>query len=179
MSEMITPYTISVSALLISLLSLLFQEFQWRRSNRPIVSAYICDAKEVRADSKVDLFNLVLINSGPIPASNIRLQVKESDLKKIFSDVITEQEKEIVKVCFDEESNVALLLNGEKAETYFGRSEHIGNGKCRGLEYDAWLPVKITYYDLNKRKYKTKIKLKIRDSYGFGGSILKITKSSS
>lgn len=176
---MITPYTISVAALTISLVSILFQQIRWRESNRPIVSAYICDAKEVRADSKVDFFNLVLINSGPIPASNIRLQVQESDLNKIFSDDITEPEKELVKVCFDEESNVALLLNGEKAETYFGRSEHIGSEKCRGLEYDAWLPVKITYYDLNKHKYKTEIKLKIRDSYGFGGAVLKITKQPS
>ncbi len=93
MTELITPYTISVSALTISLVSLLFQQIRWRESNRPIVSAYICDAKKGGNISKASWFNLVFINSGAIPASNVCLQVKESDLNKIFSDDIKEVEK--------------------------------------------------------------------------------------
>lgn len=177
MPEIITTISVSAAiATIISLFSILLQELRWRRSNRPIVSAYICDAEKGREIGKVDSFNLVLVNSGAMPAINVCLRAKESDLNKIFSGDTEESEKQVVKICFDEESSVSLLLNGEKVETYFGTSEHIGNGKCRGLEYDAWLPIKITYYDLNKHKYDTEIKLKIRDSYGFGGAVLGKTR---
>ena len=176
---MITPYTISVAALTISLVSLLFQQIRWRESNRPIVSAYICDARKERDVNKWCSFNLVLVNSGAVPASNIRLHAKQSDINKIFSEEIKEVYKEVVINCFDKKRIIPLLLNGEKIETFFGNAERIGHGKWIGLEYDSFLPIKITYCDLNRKRYQTKLKLKVRDSYGFGGAVLKITKQPS
>ena len=179
MPELITPYTISVSALLISLLSLLFQEFQWRRSTRPIVSAYLCNTfPNEKISSSVDL-NLIIINTGTMPATDIRIRAKESDIKKIFGDEINEVDKDIVTNCFDNKRTTPLLLNGNKAETFFGHCEQINATSWKGLKYDSWLPIKITYRDLNKRKYRTSIKLKLRDSYGFGGAVAELTKTSS
>ena len=101
MPELITPYTISVAAFTISLISLLFQQVRWRESNRPIVSAYLCNTfPNEKISRSVDL-NLIIINTGTMPAIDIRIRAKESDIKKIFGDEINEVDKDIVMNCFD------------------------------------------------------------------------------
>ena len=180
MFEIIT--TISVAAAIssiISLFSLLLQELRWRRSNRPIVSAYLYDVRKDREIGTSVSFNLVLINTGNIPAVDICIRAKESDIENIFSNDIKQVSKDIVMGIFNKKRNIPLLLNGDKTETFFGHAERIGLGIWKGLEYDAYLPVEITYMDLNKRKYKTEINIKVRDSYGFGGAVLEIKKQSS
>ena len=172
MPELITPYTISVTALTISLVSLLFQQVRWRESNRPIVSAYLSNAiPEDIKSTKIIAFKLVLVNTGNIPATNIRISAKKSDIEKIFFDNTDKETKSIVEDCFEEKSEVALLLNGEKIETAFGISEYLNGLKWKGLKWDRiWLPITITYKDLNKKRYRSSLKLRLRDRNGFGGS---------
>ncbi len=177
MQEIITPYIFSASALTASLVSLLFQGMLWRRSNRPIVSAYICDAEPEDKSKKTFPFKLVLINTGNMPATNIYFSAKESDIEKIFEQGTEDIRKSIVANCFENDSEVPLLVNGERIETTFGFSGDIGNNKRTGLKYDAWLPVRITYYDLSSRKYTSSLKLRIRDREGFGGAVFNIKKS--
>lgn len=177
MQKIITPEVVSTSAIVISLLSLLFQGMLWRRSNRPVVSAYICDAEPEDKSKKSFAFKLVLVNTGNMPATNIYLSAKESDIEKIFEQGTKDIRKSIVTNCFKKDSEVPLLVNGERIETAFGFSEDIGNNEKTGLKYDAWLPVRITYYDLSSRKYTSSLKLKIRDRESFGGAVFNIQKS--
>ncbi len=177
MEEIITPYIFSASALTASLVSLLFQGMLWERSNRPIVSAYLCDANPENKNSNSVAFKLVLANTGNMPATNICLTAKKTDIEKIFEDGTEEIPKNIAMRCFDKYHLLPLLLNDERIETAFGFSKHVGTDKRTGLKYDTWLPVRITYYDLNSRKYTSSLKLRIRDREGFGGAVFNIQKS--
>ncbi|MCW5198569.1 hypothetical protein VU06_02330 [Desulfobulbus sp. F3] len=177
MQEIITPEVVSTSAIVISLLSLLFQGMLWRRSNRPVVSAYLCDADPENKNSNSVAFKLILANTGNMPATNIRLSVKESDIEKIFEDGTEEILKNTAMRCFGKYPLLPLLLNDERIETAFGFSEHVGTDKRTGLKYDTWFPVKKTYYDLTSRKYTSSLKLRIRDREGFGGSVFTIQKT--
>ncbi|MCI5121509.1 MAG: hypothetical protein D3908_10030 [Candidatus Electrothrix sp. AUS4] len=172
MKQVITPYIFSTSALTISLLSLLFQGILWRKSNRPIVSAYLRNViPEDIKNYNVIALGLVLINTGNMPATNIRISAKKSDIEKIFYEDIDDETRNIVTDCFEKKSEVALLLNGEKIETAFGISKRTGYRKWKGLKCgETWLPIRITYKDLNKRRYCSSLKLRLRDPYGFGGS---------
>ncbi|MCI5125613.1 MAG: hypothetical protein D3925_14350 [Candidatus Electrothrix sp. AR5] len=113
-----------------------------------------------------------------MPATNIRLYAKKIDIEKIFHEDVDDETIKIATDCFEKKSKVALLLNGEKMETAFGISEYTGNLTWKGLKWDdTWLPIKVTYKDLNKRKYHSLLELRLRDTDGFGGSSFDFEKN--
>jgi len=163
----IAQYGISVTALLISISSFVFAIKSWHQSNRPIVVAYI---EEHSMGVNSATFNLVLSNTGNRPAVNIKLSALKDDIEKIFEENIDDVTKNGIFNCFKEVSEVALLKNNSSIVTSFGSFE--GPYKNRkGLKYDSWLPIEITYKDLRANKYKEKLPLKVRGLKGFGGGI--------
>lgn len=163
----IAQYGISATALLISISSFIFAIKSWHQSNRPIVVAHI---EEHSMGINSATFNLVLSNTGNRPAVKIKLNASKDDIEKIFEEKIDDVTKEGIFNCFKEESEVALLKNNTSIVTSFGSFE--GNYQNRkGIKYDSWLPIEITYKDLRAKKYKEKVPLKVRGLKGFGGGI--------
>ncbi len=169
----ILQYGLSIIAILISVWSFLFARKSWQEANRPIVVAYI------EVDSFNDAFvtfNLILSNIGNRPAINIQLLAKNKDIEKIFEDNISKSIKDGIFECFKKNNKVALLKNDMSIVTAFGHSERVGEHR-KGIAYDSWLPIKITYRDLNCKEYTEKMSLKMRGTDGFGGSIWKSRKN--
>ena len=165
--SVIAQYGISATALLISISSLMFAVKSWHQSNRPIVVAYI---EEHSMGVNAATFNLILANTGNRPAVNIKLIARKDDIVKIFEEKIDNVTKEGIFNCFENDSEVALLKNDSLITTSFGSFEgHYKNRK--GIKYDSWLPIEITYKDLHGKKYKEKVPLKVRGLKGFGGGI--------
>lgn len=163
----IVQYGISTTALLISISSFVFAIKSWHQSNRPMVVAYI---EEHSMGVNCATFNLVLKNTGNRPAVNIKLNARKDGIEEIFEEKIDNVTREGIFNCFQNDSEVALLKNGTSIVTSFGSFEgHYQNRK--GIKYDSWLPIEITYKDLRAKKYKEKVPLKIRGLKGFGGAI--------
>jgi hypothetical protein len=165
--SVIAQYGISAIALLISISSLIFAVKSWHQSNRPIVVAYI---EEHSMGVNAATFNLTLANTGNRPAVNIKLIARKDDIEKIFEEKIDNVTKEGIFNCFENDSEVELLKNDSSITTSFSSFEgHYKNRK--GIKYDSWLPIEITYKDLRGKKYKEKVPLKFRGLKGFGGGI--------
>lgn len=70
---------IAIAALLVSLCSLLFSFFSWKRSSRPIVTAAVQTHK---SGNQAITYNLVILNSGTIPAKNVRIKAAPDSLEQ-------------------------------------------------------------------------------------------------
>lgn len=162
-----------MTAIIISLLSLVFAIKSWHQSNRPIDVAYI---DEDSMGMNLVTYNLVLANTGNRPAINIRIHATSEDIEKIFEENTPQSEKDIIRHCFEKESEVALLKNGTEILTSFGHYERQGN-VTKGLKYDSFLPIKVMYSDLNNKKYSSSMSLKVRGLYGFGGAVWQKSKN--
>jgi hypothetical protein len=65
---------IAIAALFVSLASLIISVYIFRRSRRPIVTVAV---KTHSGGDEAICYDLVVRNSGPIPARNIRIQLAE------------------------------------------------------------------------------------------------------
>ncbi|WP_146388000.1 hypothetical protein [Luteimonas marina] len=168
------PVAISIGALFVSLVSLYFTRRFWLQSNRPIVTAFVDEHSELRTAST---FNLIISNSGNRPAVNIRLHADADRVSSLHGEGATEQMMEGITRCFEEESMVALLRNGEDLSTAFGS---FGVEKSsRQLNYGVQIPILVTYEDLDGRRYKGRMPLKVFARNGFAGAVWSKSKPSS
>ena len=155
----------SVIALLISFWSAYTVRRLWYQTHRPIVSAVV---RENSSGVGTCLFDLVLINSGNRPATDISFEVKEKDIEKIIIKNTPEEKKQELINIFNC-AKIQQLLAGEEAKTFFFAFSTKPNNSVDILEYESQMPVVIHYSDLEKRKYTSKQNLYIRDNKGFGG----------
>lgn len=157
----------SVIALLISFWSAYTVRRLWYQAHRPIVSAAI---RENSSGIGTVLFDLVLLNSGNRPATEIQLLAKETDIDKILITTVSKEKRKEVYDLF-KRSKIQLLPNGEEAKTFFYAYAVNPKNSMDILDYESQLPITIHYRDLENRLYTSKQVLYVRDHIGFGGSI--------
>ena len=147
----------------------------WYQANRPIVSAVI---KTNTSGVGYSLFDLVVINSGNRPATNIFLSASQSDIDKILLENIGESYREEMYQIFSKKySRIQLLVNGDKATTALFAFATNPTQSVEILKYEAELPIVINYQDLDGKKYTSNLSLYVRDANGFGGSMWEKSKS--
>ena len=166
MQDIGLPTWISLAALAASVISLYFARRFWLQSNRPIVTAFV---DEHSSGNMATAFNLVLSNTGTRPAVNVQLHAEPAMITRLFGDGVTDVMAEEIRSCFSSRSRVALLRNGEELTTAFGP---YGREKSsQQINYGAEIPILITYQDLDRRRYKAHMPLKVFARHGFGGAI--------
>jgi hypothetical protein len=151
-------------AIVVSLLSLWFSYRSWLRSNRPIVVAAI---EAFRGGNLAIALNLVVMNVGNRPALRVRLNAKKSDIVNCLYDSADHSFEETIYRCFSDQAEIPLLLDGKNAINSFGFLS-INKGTSSWIDKSV-LPIEMTYFDLDGRKYKSKLKLVIKGEKGFAG----------
>jgi uncharacterized repeat protein (TIGR01451 family) len=150
---------IAIAALLVSLCSLLFSFFSWKRSSRPIVTAAVQTHK---SGNQAITYNLVILNSGTIPAKNVRIKAAPDSLEQALGTDATPENKERWLACFGR--TVLLLQRGESIRCAFGTTRLNNAGFWK---HKAVIPITITYEDWFGWKYTDKQKIQITGSDSF------------
>jgi len=163
MAWSIANLTVALVALIVSLAALGLSIHFWRREFRPIVSA------AVRTHSGGHLattYDLMIQNSGAIPAKNIRLRADESALAAAFAQGANEPDKEHWLECFRIDPAISLLQNGDRTSCSFGTTRPHDAGFWK---QGATIPIVIAYEGWFGRKYVERQNIKIADSNSFTG----------
>ena len=117
---------IAIFALLVSFFSLIVTIRYASKSFRPIVTAAV---KTHSGGNEAIIYNLVIKNSGSIPARQVRIQVEENQLAQAFgADSCDEHYRRIWLACFSSSNEVSLLQNGDSVSCSFGTTK----GETRG-----------------------------------------------
>ncbi|WP_295582825.1 hypothetical protein [uncultured Lamprocystis sp.] len=169
-SASIALFAAGVSAVgaLIAFFSVFIARKNWRDSNRPVVSAYV---DEESGGAGITIFNLFLKNTGNRPATLIQLHAAEADIERIIAEQAESKRREHIKTVFSEESRLAILHPEETLVTSFGLASTSPNEQW--LKYGEEFPVQVTYRDLEGRKYKSHLFIRVRPREGFGGGVWK------
>jgi hypothetical protein len=161
------PSTITVDtlvaliALVVSILSFTYSFYFWRRSFRPIVTAAV---RTHKGGNVLIVYNLVLLNSGMIPAKNITIKPDQSSLDLAFGEDATPANKTRWLAAFDEANGISILQNGAQISCGFGTT---GIGDAGFWKYDSKISVVIEYEGWFGKKYKQPQELQIIDSESF------------
>jgi hypothetical protein len=147
--------------LLISFCSLLASVYFWRRSFRPIVSAAV---KTHAAGNEAILYDLVVLNSGTVPARNIRIKATEKSLTSAFGRDASAENKERWLACFNQV--IGLLQNNDRVSCSFGTTKVADGGFWK---HNAAISITIVYEGWFGRKYNDKQNIQIADSNSFTG----------
>jgi hypothetical protein len=157
--------TVSSIALLISFISLGVTVYHRRQSFRPIVSAMV---KTRKAGPKGIAYDLVVLNSGTLPARNIRVTTDQSSLRAALGHGASEHTEETWLAAFNE--TIYVLHNNASVSCSFGTTERDDAGFWK---YNADIQIIISYEHWFRRwrfgRYKEKQKIKIADSDSFTG----------
>lgn len=154
-------------AIAISLASLYFSRRSWLQSNRPIVTAFV---SEYSSGPGITVFNLVVSNSGNRPAVGVQLLATSQDIESIIDEKAQDQRKEAIRRCFSKDAAISLLRNGEELKTAFGgyfeqRPDDVW------LKYEREIEIEVRYLDLEGKRYRARMPLKIFAREGFAGSV--------
>lgn len=154
--------SISIIALLIAVLSYHFSIRSWRETNRPIVTAKV-DTHS--SGNKGTALNLVVSNTGNRPAKNIRLSADTEYLKSFLNEKINEL-PESIQCCFSDRGIIPILENGREVTNSFGTiatDAPVWKG-------DQTTEIRLSYEDLDGRKFSHLIPIFITNNKGFAGS---------
>lgn len=138
----------------------------WRKTNRPIVSAFV---ETKSAGNVATTYNLLIINSGNRPAVNIRLKLKINieEFKELVTQELSNSNVEAILKCFGDEGEIPLLINQDTTSNYFGITSVKPEDNI--WKYGTSFPAEIIYWDLEGRKYTSKLRLVIKYSKAFAG----------
>ena len=128
---------VAATALAISLASLLISFDIWTRSFRPIVTAAV---RTHEAGNIAIAYDLVLLNSGTIPARNIRITATEEALGPTFGKGASVEDKQRWLAGFN--SVIPILHNNAQTSCSFGTTQADDAGFWK---YDATIPIVIRY----------------------------------
>jgi len=148
-------------ALAISLCSLLISFGVWRRSFRPIVTVTV---KTHAAGNGAILYDLVLLNSGAIPAKNILVTAEAGSLASALGADATAENKARWLACFGRVLHI--LHNNDRTSCSFGTTQANNGGFWK---HDATIQVSITYEGWFGWKYRDQQNVRIADSDSFTG----------
>lgn len=150
-------------ALVVSFMSLLLSVHFWRKSFRPIVTAMV---KTHAGGDEAILYNLVLLNSGTIPAKRIRITADPTSLAMALGSDATLENRNRWLGCFEQEVSVPVLHNGDKISCSFGTTKGIDAGFWK---YKSTVKVNIIYQGWFGSEYEEQQELQILDSKSFTG----------
>jgi len=148
-------------AFFISLFSAGFTYFVWQRSARPIVTVAV---KEHQSGNVAITYNLEVVNSGTIPAKNVRIMTEQGSLAAALGADATEENRQRWLACFDRV--IILLRPNEPTTCAFGLTKANDTGFWK---YKAVIPVTISYEDWFGSKYAEKQNIQIFSSDSFTG----------
>lgn len=156
---------LSSCALIVSIISLGLSVHFWRRSFRPIVTASV---RTHSAGNVTALFDLEILNSGTLPAKNIRLKAKDEDIHKALGKDASDENKRRWLCCFEVTRVINVLHNNEKTRCSFGTSKADDQGFWK---YDSTFPITIEYEGWFGKKYIQNQELQIINSDSFTGFV--------
>ena len=154
---------VAAASLLVAISSLTLTWLLWRKTNRPILTAWIASA--AGGDKGIAL-NIVLENSGNRPAKDIRLITTK---KHVLAALNHPGETEIpgdARSCFFSSKQISVLANGKRMTNAFG---YLG-GKPGAWKSGAVIPLVIEYKGLENENYRAKMSLILVDDNGFAQS---------
>jgi hypothetical protein len=128
---------IALVALLVSLCSFLISLDIWRRSSRPIVTVAV---KTNAGGNQAILYDLVVLNSGTLPAKNVRINAEKNSLALALGGDATEPNKKRWLACFGEV--IPILHPNEKTSCSFCTTQADDTGFWK---YRATLRLTVTY----------------------------------
>ena len=134
-------------------------------SNRPVVTAFV---DEESSGVGTTVFNLHVRNSGSRPATEIQLCAPR-DVEKLFAAAAADDRREYIKQVVTVEGVIPVLHADEELITSFGVAS-IQETQA-WLEYGEQVRVKLHYRDLEGRKYRSKVLLRLKPRHGFGGGV--------
>ena len=156
---------IAFVAFIVSAISLGLSISFWRKSFRPIVTATV---KTHSAGNDAITYNLVLLNSGTIPAKNVVIKADETSLSSAFGSDATPENKKMWLACFAKETQIPILHNGDHVSCSFGMT----TGSATGFwKYNSTISIVVEYAGWFGVGYKQPQKLRIIDSDSFTGVV--------
>lgn len=112
------------------------------------------------------IFDLEILNTGSIPAKNIRLKAEQKDIDKALGKDSTTENKIRWLSCFEPENTISILHNNSSIKCSFGQSKTKDQGFWK---YKAIIPIKIEYEGWFGEKYVQNQDIQIIDSDSFTG----------
>lgn len=152
---------IAAASLAVALCALAISYYFWRLSFRPIVTAAV---KTNSGGNVAICYDLVVLNSGTIPAKSIRLIADDGALNPTFGRDASEENKQLWLACFHIE--IPILQNGAKYSCSFGTTQANDAGFWK---YGAIIPITIAYDGWFGTKYCEEQTIRIIDSDSFTG----------
>lgn len=155
---------IAATALFVSLCSLMISVYFWMRASRPIVTAAV---KTHPGQQKGPIFyDLVVQNSGSIPAKDVRITVEEIKLTAAFGKGATEKLKPDIYAVFA--TTLLILQNGDKVVWGpFAYTDGIDTGFWK---YNTSIPIVIRYKGwFGRLPYKEEQRIQIVSSESVTG----------
>ena len=154
---------VALVALVVSIVALGLSFYFWRRQFRPIVTAAV---RTHAAGNMGIVYDLVLLNSGSIPAKNIRLQAEGASLASALGPGAIDKDKELWLACFKSDPAVSILQNGDRMSCSFGNT----TGDDRSFwKPHATISIVITYEGWFGGSYRERQTIQIADSNSFTG----------
>jgi hypothetical protein len=160
---------LSVVALIVSILALGLSIFFWLRQFRPIVTAMV---QTHDAGNEAIAYNLVVLNSGAIPAKNIRLIVRDqAALEAALGAGADVETRGLWLACFESSTVIRLLQNGAQTKCSFGLTHRIPRKSF--WKAQAEFPIQLEYEGWFGEKYRKDPPnvLQIADSDSFTGGM--------
>jgi len=154
---------VALIALIVSILSFAYSFYFWRRSFRPIVTAAV---RTHSGGNVAIVYDLVLLNSGTIPAKNVKIKPDQSSLTLAFGKDATSANKTRWLAAFDDTNAISIIHNGASVSCSFGTSQAEDAGFWK---YDSKISVIIEYEGWFGKKYKQCQEVQILDSDSFTG----------
>jgi hypothetical protein len=160
---------VATVALIVSIVALGFSIFFWYRQFRPIVTAMV---ETHHGGNEGIAYDLVILNSGSIPAKNIKLLISDQKaLEAALGAGATEENKGRWLACFEPSSVIRLLQNGARTSCSFGLTH-------RDPRQSFWIaqaefPIQIEYEGWFGERYQRDRPnvLQIADSDSFTGGM--------
>lgn len=155
--------TVAAASLLVAIGSLTLTWQLWRKTNRPILTAWIASAG---GGNEGIALNIVLENSGNRPAKDIRLVADEQRVLAALHQPLETNIPRDASQCFFSSKQISVLANGKRITNAFG---YLG-GESGAWRSGAVIPLAIEYKGLDNESYQAKMNLILVDDNGFAQS---------
>ncbi|MES0135601.1 hypothetical protein NKJ88_11695 [Mesorhizobium sp. M0016] len=159
---------VATVALIVSAVALGFSIFFWYRQFRPIITAMV---ETHHGGNEAIAYDLIILNSGSIPAKNIKLFVSDQTaLEAALGAGANDENKGLWLACFEPSRVIRLLHNGARTSCSFGLTH-------RDPRQSFWIaqaefPIEIEYESWFGKKYPREVNvLQIADSDSFTGGM--------
>ncbi|WP_206534494.1 hypothetical protein [Mesorhizobium sp. M7D.F.Ca.US.004.03.1.1] len=154
----------NIAALAVALIALAMSAHFWRRQFRPIVTAMV---KTHSGGNTGIAYNLVVLNSGSIPARDVWFEVADAKaLAAALGRGANNKDKKAWLSCFDRRDMIPVLHNGAQVSCSFGVTEGEEKGFWRNA---AEFPIRIHYKGWFGKNYFETMTLRMVDTDTFTG----------